>query len=49
LGFHDEAIIVHDNQPGPVARHLYEQLTAIQFGRAPDPFGWTHTIHVNGG
>lgn len=48
LGFHDEAIIVNNNEPGPVARHLYQQLTDIQFGRAPDPFGWTYTIRANG-
>ena len=48
FGFHDEVIVINDNQPGSVARHLYEQLTDIQFGRAPDPFGWTHTIRVNG-
>jgi branched-chain amino acid aminotransferase len=44
FGFHDEEIIINDNQPGPVAKHLYQQLTDIQFGRAPDPFGWTYTI-----
>lgn len=48
LGFHDEAITVHGNEPGPVARHLYQQLTDIQFGRVPDPFGWTYTIQANG-
>ena len=48
FGFHDEAIIINGNEPGPVAHHLYQQLTDIQFGRAPDPFGWTHTIRVNG-
>ena len=48
FGFHDEAIIINGNEPGPVAHHLYQQLTDIQFGRAPDPFGWTQTIRVNG-
>lgn len=48
FGIHDESIVINDNRPGPVASRLYQQLTDIQFGRAPDPFGWTHTIHVNG-
>lgn len=49
FGFHDNEIVINDNQPGPVAKHLYQQLTDIQFGRAPDPFGWTYTITPNGG
>ena len=48
FGFRDETIIINDNQPGPMARELYQQLTDVQFGRAPDPFGWTYTIHANG-
>lgn len=48
FGFHDQEIIINDNRPGPVAKHLYQQLTDIQFGRAPDPFGWTYTIAANG-
>jgi branched-chain amino acid aminotransferase len=41
LGTHDETVTLNDNQPGPVARHLYQALTDIQYGRAPDPYGWT--------
>lgn len=48
LGWHDESVIVNNNQPGEVARRLFQELTDIQFGRVPDRFGWTHTIHVNG-
>jgi branched-chain amino acid aminotransferase len=44
LGSEDETVTVNDNQPGPVARHLYEALTDIQYGRAPDPYGWTYTL-----
>lgn len=29
---------------GPITRHAYERLTAIQDGTAPDPFGWTWRI-----
>jgi branched-chain amino acid aminotransferase len=48
LGTENEAVIVNDNEPGPVARHLYQALTDIQYGRAADPYGWTHTIRVRG-
>jgi len=34
--------------PGPVAAHLYKALTDIQYGRAPDPYGWTYKIEVPG-
>ena len=26
---------------GPVSQRLYDELTAIQWGRAKDPFGWS--------
>ena len=46
LGSEEEAVIVNDNQPGPVARRLYEALTDLQYGRTPDPYGWTYTLRV---
>jgi branched-chain amino acid aminotransferase len=30
--------------PGPLTARLYELLTAIQYGDAPDPFGWSVKI-----
>ena len=48
FGFHDEEIAISDGQTGPVARELFEHLTDIQYGRAPDPFGWVYTISPNG-
>jgi branched-chain amino acid aminotransferase len=35
---------VGDGQPGPVTLRLREELTGIQFGRLPDPYGWVHKI-----
>ncbi len=48
FGFHDEEITINDGQVGPVARHLFQQLTDIQYGRVDDPFGWVYAIPVNG-
>lgn len=48
LGDEDEAVTLNNNEPGPVARQLYQALTDIQYGRAPDPYGWTCTINVKG-
>jgi branched-chain amino acid aminotransferase len=36
-----------DDEPGPICTKLYENLTAIQFGEIPDPFGWTQIIDIN--
>lgn len=46
LGDENGAVTINDNQPGPVARRLYQALTDIQYGRAADPYGWTLTIKV---
>jgi branched-chain amino acid aminotransferase len=48
FGFHDEEIIINTGQAGPVAHELFQRLTDIQYGRVPDPFGWTYTISPNG-
>lgn len=47
FGFHDEEILINNNESGPVAHHLYKELTDIQYGRVPDRFGWTHKISVS--
>jgi branched-chain amino acid aminotransferase len=47
FGFQEREYIINDYQSGPVARHLYDELTGIQFGRLPDRFGWTLTIEVS--
>ncbi len=33
-----------DGQAGPITRQLYARLTAIQWGEASDPYGWTEII-----
>jgi len=48
LGDDREAVTIHDGEAGPVARHLYQALTDIQYGRTADPYGWTSTIKVPG-
>lgn len=48
FGFHDEEIVINGGGVGPVAHELFAHLTDIQYGRAPDPFGWTYTIPQNG-
>ena len=46
FGFEEKEYIINDYQSGPVSKHLYDELTGIQYGRIPDRFGWTLTIEV---
>jgi branched-chain amino acid aminotransferase len=46
FGYKDSEYVINDNQAGPVAKHLYEELTGIQTGRLEDRFSWTYTIEV---
>ncbi|HXJ22410.1 MAG TPA: branched-chain amino acid aminotransferase [Polyangia bacterium] len=40
LGWKGEDIVINGGQGGEVARRLFEAITAIQYGRAPDTHGW---------
>jgi branched-chain amino acid aminotransferase len=35
---------IADGEPGPVTMRLREELIGIQYGHAPDPFGWLHRV-----
>ena len=37
-------LIIGDGKVGPVSATLRATLTGIQFGHAPDPFGWMHRL-----
>jgi branched-chain amino acid aminotransferase len=39
-------LVVNNFDTGPVAKHLFKALTDIQYGRAPDPYGWTLAIRA---
>ncbi len=34
------------DEAGPVARKLFDSLTDIQYGRGPDPYGWTRQVQL---
>jgi branched-chain amino acid aminotransferase len=44
FGYKGRDYVINNEQIGPVAHDLYKRLTDLQYGRAPDPFGWTMTI-----
>ena len=39
-----EYAYTRDGKAGPVVTELYKRLTAIQWGEAEDPYGWTEII-----
>ena len=40
LGSAQGSIVVNGGQPGPLARRLFDAITDVQYGRAPDRLGW---------
>jgi len=40
LSMKGENLTLSGGNIGPVAQHLYDSLTGIQYGRIPDPFNW---------
>ena len=45
IGYDDgEDIILNNNEVGPFAKKIYEQLLGIQYGKTEDRFGWTVEI-----
>lgn len=46
LGYQGRDFLVNGGQPGPVAQRLYQALTDIQYGRVPDPYGWTRVVSL---
>ncbi|MCI0399213.1 MAG: branched-chain amino acid aminotransferase [Chloroflexi bacterium] len=48
FGYRDKEYPVNNFEVGPVSRHLYQELTDIQYGRIKDRFNWTYLIEANG-
>ncbi len=46
LGYQGRNYAFAGDQAGPVAHRLFKSLTDIQYGRAPDPYGWTQRVAV---
>jgi branched-chain amino acid aminotransferase len=40
LNYDGNIISINNGEIGPVAKKLYDSLTGIQWGTAPDPFNW---------
>lgn len=46
FGFRGRDHQIGDGGVGPVSQRLYDELTGLQYGSRPDPFGWTTRIAV---
>ncbi|MFT7686419.1 MAG: branched-chain amino acid aminotransferase [Candidatus Azotimanducaceae bacterium] len=44
LSFKDKNYTINENKPGPVSKHLYDELTGIQYGQCEDRFGWIEAV-----
>ncbi len=44
LAWGDQVITIKDGNVGPMAQRLYNEITAIQYREAEDPFGWVVSI-----
>ena len=41
LGWGDKCYEINHNRIGELSQKLYDELTGLQWGTKPDPFGWT--------
>ncbi|HKB83241.1 MAG TPA: branched-chain amino acid aminotransferase [Burkholderiales bacterium] len=46
LGYKGRNYTFASGQAGPVSRRLFKSLTDIQYGRVPDPYGWTRQVEI---
>lgn len=46
LQYRGNNLTIADGKTGPLARKLFDEMTAIQWGRKPDPFNWIHRVPV---
>jgi branched-chain amino acid aminotransferase len=44
LGWKGEDLVINGGKPGEMARRLFDAITGIQYGRAPDTHGWMTSI-----
>lgn len=47
LVYQDREVSLNGGDSGPVARRLFDELTAIQYGRSADPYGWTTVVRLD--
>lgn len=46
LGYRGRRIVINGGKTGALTQKLYDAITAIQYGTAPDPHGWCEPVAV---
>ncbi|HVQ75150.1 MAG TPA: branched-chain amino acid aminotransferase [Candidatus Binatia bacterium] len=41
LAYKGERMVINGGKIGPLTKRLYDAIVGIQYGQAPDPYGWT--------
>ncbi|WP_022852771.1 branched-chain amino acid aminotransferase [Thermodesulfatator atlanticus] len=44
LAYKGEEYVIAGGKTGPLARRLFDELTGIQYGEKPDPYGWIQFV-----
>lgn len=44
LKWGDKVMTINNGEIGAISQHLYDTLTGIQWGKLPDPYGWTVAV-----
>jgi branched-chain amino acid aminotransferase len=44
LHYHGRDCVINNGKTGPLSQRLFDELQAIQYGRAKDPYGWVVTL-----
>jgi len=44
LSFKNKEYVINNNKTGAVSKHLYDELTGIQYGTREDRFGWIQSV-----
>ncbi|MGM9604215.1 MAG: branched-chain amino acid aminotransferase, partial [Faecousia sp.] len=44
MGWEDRHVVVNGGKIGALTQRLYDTLTGIQWGKQPDPYGWTMKV-----
>ncbi len=44
LAYRGEEYVINNGETGPLARRLFDELTGIQYGDRPDPYGWIQFV-----
>ena len=44
LTYEGDSVIINQHKTGDFSKELYTTLTSIQWGKIPDPYGWTTKV-----